>query len=121
MPFHLPVQERLLSAPCAGSLAGTLVMAGHSSLRSPTWQLAITEETSTKKKKKVRPNVVAGRLSARLLPAGCPGRLSAVLRRAVTSYFGVTPMRTAAESQPCCARCCTRRGLAAPCPKEAQS
>ena len=49
MPFHLPAQEQLLSASRAGGLAETLVMAGGSSLQSLTWQLAITEETSSKK------------------------------------------------------------------------
>lgn len=67
------------------------------------------------------PDSVAVRLGACLLPAACPGHLTTVLRRAVMSYFGVTPIRKVAESQPCCARCCTCRGVTVPCPKETES
>lgn len=48
MPFHVPVQEWLLSAPCAGNLAEMLVIAVHFSLHL-TWQLAVTEEMGSKK------------------------------------------------------------------------
>lgn len=50
IPFHLPVQEPLLSASHASGLAQTLVVAWYPSLLSLTWQLAVTEETRAKKK-----------------------------------------------------------------------
>lgn len=94
MPFSLPARERLLGAPCADGLAETLVMAGHSSVQSLTWQLAIAEETSQKcLVMETAARVSHGQTRCSPLPAGCPGHLTAVLCRAETSWFGVTPVR----------------------------
>lgn len=120
LPFSLPEQAGLLGAPRAG--CQTLIMAPRLSVQSPTWQLAITKESSPRSRVMgAVSRLAAGRLSTRLLPAARPGHLTAALGRALRSYFGVTPTRKAAESQPCWARCCARRGMTVPCPKETRS
>lgn len=120
IPFHLPVQELLLSASCAGGLAETLVMAGHPSLQSLTCQLAITEETSAKKSLATEAAAKLGCGQSQCSAASCrmPRWFDRGVTRAVTSYFGVPPIRKVAESQPCCAGCWTRRGMTVPCLKE---
>lgn len=120
LPFSLPERAGSLGAPLAG--CQLLIMAPRLSVPSPTWQLAITKESGPRSwVTGAVSQLAAGRLSTLLLPAACPGHLSAALGRAPRSYFGVTPTRKAAESQPCWARCCARRGMTAPCPKETRS
>lgn len=64
-----------------------LVMAGHSSLQSLTWQLAITQETSSEK-------FGGGETVAKLSRSSASCRMPRSFnRRAVRSYFGVTPSR----------------------------
>lgn len=125
VPFPLPGQGWFLSAPRADSLAETLLMADHSSLQLACVSYITISKNRGGQLKKVwwwrLPDSAAVRLCACLLPAACPGHLTTVLRRAVMSYFGVTPIRKVAESRPCCARCCTCRGVTVPCPKETES